>query len=332
MTPSTPTPDSGAEPRGALWQRAVVGVVAAVIAAIAWLPGWLAYAVGDLLAVPWFLYWSMHDRRGKRSSGYWRNTQLAFRPGTQLDRGRPPGHLWRWSRHIAWILVDFCRMRRIHQGNLHEHCDLTEYDPVRELFEEGNGVIVASGHVGVWDVSGYVAGLLGLPVTSVFRPSPLPALNRLIERLRTGSGQTVVARKKVMWTLKRALENKEVIGLLADGGGKHSAVVAPRCVRRHIGFLSPDAATASTPSTATPTTPLTDALPLECFCESTAWGTKKCAECAGRKRDLSLASAPLAFFLEFETTGALDAVDLLRRALEHAKATCMLTQRQLAAA
>ena len=240
MTPSTPTPDSGAEPRGALWQRAVVGVVAAVIAAIAWLPGWLAYAVGDLLAVPWFLYWSMHDRRGKRSSGYWRNTQLAFRPGTQLDRGRPPGHLWRWSRHIAWILVDFCRMRRIHQGNLHEHCDLTEYDPVRELFEEGNGVIVASGHVGVWDVSGYVAGLLGLPVTSVFRPSPLPALNRLIERLRTGSGQTVVARKKVMWTLKRALENKEVIGLLADGGGKHSAVVAP--------FLGVNSRTVATPA------------------------------------------------------------------------------------
>ena len=44
MTPSPPTPDSGAEPRGALWQRAVVGVFAAAIAAIAWLPGWLAYA------------------------------------------------------------------------------------------------------------------------------------------------------------------------------------------------------------------------------------------------------------------------------------------------
>ena len=239
MTPTETTrDDQAAAARGPLWQRAVVGVVSGVIATIAWLPSWLAYAIGDLLAIPWFVYWSLYDRRGRRSSGYWRNTRLAFRPGTQLDRTRPRGHLWRWSRHIAWILVDFCRMRRIHAGNLHEHCDLTEYEQVRALHEQGRGVICATGHVGVWDVSGYIAGLLGLPITSVFRPSPLPALNRLIERLRTGTGQTVVARKKVMWTLKKALEAKEAIGLLADGGGKHSAVVAP-----FLGVLSRTVAT-----------------------------------------------------------------------------------------
>ena len=60
-------------------------------------------------------------------------------------------------------------------------------DQVQALYDEGHGVIFATGHVGVWDVSGHVAGLLGLPITSVFRPSPLPALNRLIERLRTGT-------------------------------------------------------------------------------------------------------------------------------------------------
>jgi KDO2-lipid IV(A) lauroyltransferase len=226
--------------REALWQRLAVGAVAGLIALIAWLPGWLAYALGDLLAVPWFVYWSLHDRRGRRSSGYWRNTRLAFRPGSQLDRPRPRGHLWRWSRHIAWILVDFCRMRNITQDNLRQHCDLSEYEEVRALNEEGQGVIFATGHVGVWDVSGYVAGLLGLPITSVFRPSPLPALNRLIERLRTGTGQTVVARKKVMWTLKKVLEQKHVIGLLADGGGKHSAVVAP--------FLGISSRTVATPA------------------------------------------------------------------------------------
>ncbi|MCK5940883.1 MAG: lysophospholipid acyltransferase family protein [Planctomycetes bacterium] len=226
--------------REALWQRGAVAVVAATIWSVSVLPTWLAYAIGDLLAVPWFVYWSLHDRRGRRSSGYWRNTRLAFREGSQLGPRRPRRHLWRWSRHIAWIMIDFCRMRRITADNLHEHCDLTEYPQVRELYEEGRGLIFATGHVGVWDGSGYVAGLLGLPITSVFRPSPLPALNRLIERLRTGTGQTVVARKKVMWTLKKTLEANEVIGLLADGGGKHSAVVAP--------FLGISARTVATPA------------------------------------------------------------------------------------
>lgn len=224
----------------ALWQRIAVGALAVTIRLVAALPAWLAYGIGDLLAVPWFCYWSLRDRGGRRSSGYWRNTRIAFRDGTQLGPRRPPRHLWRWSRHMAWIAIDFCRMSRITPANLHEHCDLTEYDQVRALYEEGNGVIFATGHVGVWDVSGYVAGLLGLPITSVFRPSPLPALNRLIERLRTTTGQTVVARKKVMYTLKRCLEGKHVIGVLADGGGKHSAVIAP--------FLGASARTVATPA------------------------------------------------------------------------------------
>ncbi|MFK7741242.1 MAG: lysophospholipid acyltransferase family protein [Planctomycetota bacterium] len=227
-------------PREALWQRVVVGIVSGVIWFVSILPSWLAYAIGDLLAVPWFLFWLVKDRRGRSSSGYWRNTRIGFREGSQLGAPKPRRHLWQWSRHIAWISVDFCRMSRITRENMHAHCDLEEYPQLQDLYDEGNGLIFATGHVGVWDVSGYCAGLLGLPITSVFRPSPLPALNRLIERLRTTTGQTVVARKKVMWTLKKTLADKQVIGLLADGGGKHSAVLAP--------FLGTTARTVATPA------------------------------------------------------------------------------------
>jgi Kdo2-lipid IVA lauroyltransferase/acyltransferase len=226
--------------RGALWQRAVVGVVAVLIWGISVLPSFLAYVIGDVLAVFWFIAWSFRDPRGKRSSGYWRNTRIAFREGTQLGAIKPPNHLWRWSRHIGWMVIDSCRMRRLTPENLSDFCDLRDYEHIRELYEEGNGVIFATGHVGVWDLSGVIAGLLGLPITSVFRPSPLPALNRLIERMRTGTGQTVVARKNVMWTLKKVLGDKKVIGILADGGGKHSAVEAP--------FLGTSARSVATPA------------------------------------------------------------------------------------
>lgn len=213
--------------REALWQRLVVGIFAGLIWLVGALPTWLAYALGDLLAVPWFLWWSLRDRGGRRSSGYWRNCRIAFRPGAPLGATRPRRHLWRWSRHIAWLAIDFCRMHRLTAATARTHCDLTEYPRVAEAFAAGKGLIFATGHIGVWDVSGYVAGLLGLPLTSVFRPSPLPALNRLIERLRTSSGQTVVARKNVLRTLLRVLGDKQAVGLLADGGGKHSAVEVP---------------------------------------------------------------------------------------------------------
>ncbi|MFM1870713.1 MAG: hypothetical protein RL398_135 [Planctomycetota bacterium] len=222
------------------WQRAAVGLLATLIAVIAALPNPLAYGFGYLLAVPWWCYWSLRDRRGKRSSGYHRNARIAFRPGSPLGERIPPAHLWRWSVHIAWILVDFCKMTRLNADNLSRHCDFAEFDAVRAAFAKGNGLICATGHVGVWDVAGTAAGILGLPITSVFRPSPVPALNRLIERLRTRTGQTVVARKNVMWTLRKVLAEKEIIGILGDGGGKHSSVVAP--------FLGTPARTVATPA------------------------------------------------------------------------------------
>lgn len=226
--------------REALWQRAVVGLFAGIIWLVGALPTWLAYLIGDLLAIPWYLWWRISSLRANASRGYWRNVAIGFRNGSPLGPRRPPGHLWRWSRHIAWLTIDFCRMRRIDAANLRQHCDLEEYDRIAAAFGAGKGMIFATGHVGVWDVSGHAAGLIGLPITSVFRPSPLPALNRLITRLRTGTGQTVVARKNVMWTLKKCLVDKQVIGILADGGGKHSSVVAP--------FLGTPARTVATPA------------------------------------------------------------------------------------
>jgi KDO2-lipid IV(A) lauroyltransferase len=204
------------------------------------MPSWLAYAIGDVLAVPWYVWWRVHALGRQRSKGYWRNVAIGFRKGAPLGPNRPRRHLWQWSRHISWIAVDFCRMRRLDLQNLRQHCDLTEYDRIAEVFAQGRGLIFATGHVGVWDVSGYAAGLLGLPITSVFRPSPLPALNRLITSLRTGTGQTVVARKNVLWTLKKCLAEKGVIGMVSDGGGKHSSVIAP--------FLGTPARTVATPA------------------------------------------------------------------------------------
>jgi Kdo2-lipid IVA lauroyltransferase/acyltransferase len=220
-------PDPPPPKREALWQKIAVGLLSGLIWLVGKLPTWIAYPIGVLMAVPWFLWWSIHDRAGKRSSGYWRNCRIAFRQGSPLGRTRPKGHLWRWSKHIAWLAIDFCRMERITKQNVQQVCDLDEYPRIADAISDGKGLIFATGHLGVWDVSGWVAGLQGLPIWSVFRPSPLPALNRLIERLRVGSGQHVIARKNVLRALLKLLGERRAVAILADGGGKHSAVEAP---------------------------------------------------------------------------------------------------------
>ena len=52
--------------REALWQRVAVGAFSGILWLVSILPTWLAYAIGDALAVLWFLWWSLQDRRGRR--------------------------------------------------------------------------------------------------------------------------------------------------------------------------------------------------------------------------------------------------------------------------
>lgn len=228
-----------AAPRERLHHRLLAGCLSAVFGTVLRLPGPLAYRLADLLAVPWALWWWRHDRRGRRSRGYWRNRRIVCRPGGPLPR-LPRRHLWRWARHMTWLLVDFCRLRRITAANVTERVDTAELGVLRQLMAEGRGVIVATGHVGMWDVAGHAAGLLGVPLTSVYRPSPVPAIDRAIARMRGGTGQDLLLRKGAIWPLKKALGEGRMLGLLVDGGGKGSRTFAP--------FLGTPAACTPTPA------------------------------------------------------------------------------------
>jgi KDO2-lipid IV(A) lauroyltransferase len=221
------------------WHPFVVGLLRAIVWTLGALPAPVAYFFADLLAVPFACYWSLFDRRGTKRKGYWRNVRIAFRPGG-LAAQRPPGHLWRWARHITWLGVDFCRLHRLRTHNFAQIVDVGETAQLQRIHAEGKGIIWATAHIGVWDVAGYVSSLLGMPITSVFRPSPIPGVDRLVSSLRTGTGQTVVAKWNVLGTLKQALKRGDTIGLLVDSAGSHGTAFPP--------FLGTAAATVGTPA------------------------------------------------------------------------------------
>lgn len=221
------------------WHRVIASALLTVCWAFAWMPQFLAYAIADVLAVPWALFWLLNDRHGRRDRGYQRNRRVVFRPGSPMPVA-PRGHLWRWSRHTAWLFVEFCRMRRLNQANLERYVDCSEVPVLKELMAEGKGVIVATGHIGMWDVLGYVAGLQGIPLISVYRPSHVPALDDAIKKMRTGTGQDLLLREGAVWQLMKSLKEGKMLGLLVDGGGKNSRNFTP--------FLGTMTATTPTPA------------------------------------------------------------------------------------
>lgn len=202
-----------------------------------WSPAWLAYGVAGALTP--ILVW-ITERRERRigplGRGMIRNQRIAVRGGWKSCESR--AHLRAWAQHMTSAVVDFCRMPRIDAANLERHVDVSDVEQIRALHAEGNGVICASGHLGIWEMGGHITSLLGLPTLSVSRPSSNPALHRRLLRMRESGGQRIVQKWGVLWPLQKALSRGEMIGIAADENVTQDPVFAP--------FLGTLAATSTT--------------------------------------------------------------------------------------
>lgn len=89
-------------------------------------------------------------------------------------------------------------------------------EPILESYKKGEGVIVASPHLGSWEFVGLITGR-HMKMTSLFRPPRMEELSDLILEGRENSGATLVPTDSSgVKALTRALRNGEATGILPD--------------------------------------------------------------------------------------------------------------------
>jgi Kdo2-lipid IVA lauroyltransferase/acyltransferase len=198
------------------------------------LPGWLAYGIADLLTPVLVVFTFASRRRATRKKrGFYRNTQIVFRDGLSPKLRRRL--LWRWARHMTHVSMDLIKMPDITTQNLGQFCDVSEMARVRELFDRGQGMIGATGHVGVYEYTSHLMALSGMKPISVFKESPVPIVTDIINDLRSTGGQILIERTGAVRRMMRELRSGGIVGILADVSSKESEVFVP--------FLGTDAAT-----------------------------------------------------------------------------------------
>ncbi|MEY4672386.1 MAG: hypothetical protein RL148_170 [Planctomycetota bacterium] len=221
------------------WMQALAGLLLRALHLLGMLPPRLATLLVTPPAAVWAGYWLLADRRGRKRRGYHRNVRIATRAGGAMP-ALPRGHLWRWSMHMAQLVVDFCQLHRLTRENVRTVVDFSEAKDLEALYAEGRGVIAATGHIGSFDTGGYAMALAGIAITSVYRPSPVPAIDRAILEQRGAAGQRLLARKGAMRGLQAALHEGHMVALIVDGGSRGSAVFTP--------FLGTMAASTASPA------------------------------------------------------------------------------------
>ena len=87
---------------------------------------------------------------------------------------------------------------------------------VRAAYAQGKGVLFVTGHFGFWELQAMVHALRLPPMAVMARALDNPALNALLERMRTRTGNSVIYRQGTIRRVMRQLQAGEGVGVLID--------------------------------------------------------------------------------------------------------------------
>jgi KDO2-lipid IV(A) lauroyltransferase len=119
-------------------------------------------------------------------------------------------------RSIARILVTFAKFPAIRRGYLGHWIRLEGGEHFDQAREAGRGVLVATAHLGNWELSAFAHALMTAPMNVVVRPLDNPMIDALVERRRALTGNRPIGKKDFARAILKALAANEAVGILID--------------------------------------------------------------------------------------------------------------------
>ena len=117
---------------------------------------------------------------------------------------------------IARLLVAIARVPSLNKSNIREWIDYEGLENYLDAKREGKGVLVATAHLGNWELSAFSHALMTEPMNVMVRPLDNPLIDRLVERRRTASGNCLLFKRDAARSVLKALRNNEAVGILID--------------------------------------------------------------------------------------------------------------------
>ena len=101
-------------------------------------------------------------------------------------------------------------------------------DGARAALASGRGVLFLTAHLGNWEWAALGTGALGISSSVIARPLDNPLLDASLTRLRTSTGNSVIAKRDAAREMLRVLRRGGAIGILNDQRSRPpDAVTAP---------------------------------------------------------------------------------------------------------
>jgi Kdo2-lipid IVA lauroyltransferase/acyltransferase len=140
--------------------------------------------------------------------------------------------------HFGSLMLELIKFGTLSDQQMLALVDSEGAERVRTAYGKGRGVLFFTGHFGYWEMHAIVHALSGRSVAMLARPLDNPRLHRLLERIRTRTGNSVIYRQGAIRKVLRELQANRGIAILIDQHLHTSDAV-------YVDFFSRPAATTS---------------------------------------------------------------------------------------
>ena len=119
-------------------------------------------------------------------------------------------------RSLGRIIDSVARFPSLNRENVHRLIRYEGLENFTNAMARGRGVLVATAHLGNWELSAFSHAYMTAPMHFVVRPLDNPRLDAWVTRRRTLSGNHIIRKKEAARGILHALHAGDAVGVLID--------------------------------------------------------------------------------------------------------------------
>ena len=119
-------------------------------------------------------------------------------------------------RNFGRYIVDFFHYDRMTPNSVERLAEIENPEALRLAHKAGRGVLLASAHLGNWELGGAILHALGYPITAVAYPQRTRKTHELFQAQRRRRGVNILTFGEAARGVLRAVKRGDLIGVLSD--------------------------------------------------------------------------------------------------------------------
>jgi KDO2-lipid IV(A) lauroyltransferase len=118
--------------------------------------------------------------------------------------------------NIARLLVAMARFPELNSENISQWIGYEGLENYRQAKAKGRGILIATAHLGNWELSAFAHALLTEPMNVMVRPLDNSLIDHLVENRRRLSGNRLIVKQDAARRVLKALQHNGAVGVLID--------------------------------------------------------------------------------------------------------------------